>query len=184
MEATSTSRHVELALSNPDELTLLESRIRQEHRLLRHQIRMVEMYAKEAMLIEDPAASKQLVLQLEDQLEQFVMDLERHAAWEQTELYPLLLAYYHHDSSPTIRPSFWVLEKEYQLGISFIQSFHEAISQMAGCACDCTGRSCASEAAAHLVQACLIFNDHFTMEEELVLPMTDKVLTDLDYFFS
>jgi|GEM_PF-662820 len=184
MEATPTSRHIELASSNPDELSLAEARLRQEHRRLRQQLRSVETAAKEAMLTEDPATGKRLIEQLQGLLDQFVAELEEHTAWERTELFPLLLVYYHHDTGPTIRPSFWVLEKEYQLGLSFIQSFREAIGPAASGCCDRSSRKCAAEAAAHLVQACLIFNDHFTMEEELVLPLTEKVLTDLEYFFS
>ncbi|GFN33520.1 hemerythrin domain-containing protein [Paenibacillus xylaniclasticus] len=184
MEAISTSRHIELSSSNPDELSLAEAKLRLDHEQLRKQLRMVEMYAKEAMRMEDPANSRVLAEQLHGLLDQFVADLERHTQWEQEVLFPLLLTYYHHDLSPTIRPSFWVLEKEYQLGLSFIQSFREELCPIAECPCDRSGRTCAPEAAANLVQACLIFHNHFTMEEEIILPLTEKVLTDLEYFFS
>ncbi|MNI97519.1 hypothetical protein D3C73_1561810 [compost metagenome] len=75
-----------------------------------------------------------------------------------------------------------MLEKDHELADSFIQSFHDTVQDL--CGKPCVTKERVAEAASHLLQACLILHDHVTMEEQLVLPMADEVLTELDYFFS
>ncbi|WP_161807581.1 hemerythrin domain-containing protein [Bacillus sp. FJAT-28004] len=169
-----------LAASNSAALTFATDRLKEEHEKLRSQLRILETNAKEVILIADTAKGLQILQQLRTQTAQFENELEQHSEWEEQELFPFLLAYFHRQPAPSIMPSFWVLEKDHQLGVSFIQSFNEAVNEVT----PLVNKKRLAETASHLVQACLILNDHFTMEEKLILPLTEEVMTDLEHFFS
>ncbi|TXK76606.1 hemerythrin domain-containing protein [Paenibacillus sp. N3.4] len=169
-----------IASSNPVELAFATDRLKEEHKELREKLRLLETSAKELILLDDSGKGIQLVQELRLLTDQFMIELERHSEWEDQELFPFLLTYFDRQPAPSMMPSFWVLEKDHQLGISFIQSFQEAIIDVT----PLVVKKRLADAAAHLVQACLILNDHFTMEEQLIFPLTEKVLTDLEYFFS
>ncbi|MFH5185251.1 hemerythrin domain-containing protein [Paenibacillus sp. TAB 01] len=180
MEVSASGRHIDLASSNMAELAYATDRLKEEHEQLRNRLRVLETSAKEVMLLNDVAKSLQMIQKLRNETAQFELELERHSEWEEQRLFPFLLNYFHIQQAPTIRPSFWVLEKDHQLGVSFIQSFHETMIDTAPLGV----KKQLTEAASALLQACLILNDHFAMEEQLILPLTEKVLTDLEYFFS
>ncbi|MDD9266768.1 hemerythrin domain-containing protein [Paenibacillus sp. GCM10023248] len=169
-----------IAASNPSELEFATDRLREEHDRLRYQLRILETSAKEVGLLNDPAKGIQVLHDLRQQTSAFVQALERHAEWEDQELFPFLQDYFDRQPVPSITPSFWVLEKDHQLALLFIQTFHEAVIDLT----PLVAKKQLVEATAHLIQACLILNDHLTMEEQLVFPLAEKVLTDLEYFFS
>ncbi|MBP1962154.1 hemerythrin domain-containing protein [Paenibacillus aceris] len=168
-----------IASSNPDELAFATDRLRAEHEELREKLRILETSAKEVILSDDLEKGMQLVRELRGRAHRFVEVLERHSDWEERELFPFLLTYYDRHRGPSILPSFWVLEKDHKLGLSFIESFQEAASKIT----THVSRKQLAEITAHLVQACLILNDHLTMEEQLVFPITEQVMTDLESFF-
>ncbi|MFD0698192.1 hemerythrin domain-containing protein [Paenibacillus sp. GCM10027628] len=169
-----------IASSNPSELVFATDRLREEHDRLRQQLKVLETSAKEIGHLNDPAKGIKVLQSLRRQASEFVEALERHAEWEDQELFPFLLEYFHRQVAPSITPSFWVLEKDHQLALLFIQTFHDAVIDLT----PLVVKKQLVEASAHLIQACLILKDHFAMEEQLVFPLTEKVLTDLEYFFS
>lgn len=180
MAVRSTGYASGIASSNPVELAFATDRLSEEHEALREKLRMLETSAKELIISDVSEKGVRMIQQLQKQTDQFMDELARHSEWEESELFPFLLAYFQRQPAPSILPSFWVLEKDHQLGVSFIQSFNEAVAELA----PFITKKRLAEAVAHLVQACLILNDHITMEEQLIFPLTEKVLTDLDYFFS
>lgn len=180
MAVNSTMNRAGIASSNPVELEYATDRLMAEHETLRSILRKMEVGAKEVMLAEDLVRGVQIVQELRKLASLFVKELERHSYWEEHDLFPFLAGYFHRESVPSILPSFWVLERDHELGVSFIQSFQEMSKEVRLAA----GRKQIAEAAGHLVQACLILNDHLTMEEQLVFPLAEKVLTDLESFFS
>ncbi|MGG1517840.1 hemerythrin domain-containing protein [Paenibacillus oryzisoli] len=169
-----------LASANPAELVFATDRLRVEHDWLRLQLKTLEAKAKEAKQLHAAASGVTALRELLEQASVLEEELDRHAGWEERELFPFLLAYHHRYAVPSIVPSFWVLEKDYQLALLFLQSFREAAAK----AISPFAKPLLEEAVANLIQACLILNDHLTMEEQLVYPITEQVLTDLDYFFS
>ncbi|MGO4547982.1 hemerythrin domain-containing protein [Paenibacillus sp. 2TAB23] len=169
-----------LASSNPAMLSFATDRLKEEHEHLRNQLKIFESHAKEVILIDDTEKGLQILQQLRSGLLPFMYDLEQHVEWEKQDLFPFLMSYFNREPVPTIRPSLWVLEKDHQLSVSFIHSFDEAVTAIESTAV----KKELAEAAAHLVQACLLLNDHFTMEEQIILPLTEKILMDLESFFS
>lgn len=169
-----------LASSNPAVLSFATDRLKEEHQHLRNQLKTLESHAKEVILTDDMDKGMQLIKQLSSDLTPFMCELEQHFEWEKADLFPFLVSYFNREPVPTIRPSLWVLEKDLQLSVSFIHSFNEAVHAFNPVAV----KKQLAEAAAHLVQACLLLNDHFTMEEQVIFPLTEKVLMDLESFFS
>ncbi|MBA2942613.1 hemerythrin domain-containing protein [Paenibacillus sp. CGMCC 1.16610] len=180
MKVNVESRPIGLASSNPAKLAYATDRLADEHEQLRRQLRSLEASAKEVSWIDDTAEGMHILQDLRLKAAHFEEELERHAAWEEQELYPFLINYFHSQQAPTIMPSFWVLEKDHQLGVSFLHSFKEAVVDIT----PIFNKKQLTETASYLLQACLILNDHLTMEEQFVLPLTDRVLMDLESFFS
>lgn len=173
-----------LAAANPAAVDYATERLEQGHRRLREQLKVLETRAKQMKDIQEPVNKLQALRGLMKQTAAFVAALNRHIKWEEEELFPFLLAYHHRQSAPSIRPSFWVLENDYQLAMLFIQSFQEGAAQASAQAGQQSAGKPMEEAVVNLIQACLMLKDHLTMEDQVVLPLTEKVLTDLDYFFS
>ncbi|MNH95465.1 hypothetical protein D3C73_481130 [compost metagenome] len=166
--------------AHPTELALAMDRLQNEHDLFRDRLKVLEVQAKQVNMLDDIDKGIQVLTYLRQQTIQLVDELDVHADWEQKQLFPFLDHYFHHQHLPSILPSFWVLEKDHELAQSFIQSFMEAVDRLQVKPI----KEGIIEAAANLIQACLILNDHITMEEHLVFPLTEQVLTDLDHFFS
>ncbi|WP_261808139.1 hemerythrin domain-containing protein [Paenibacillus sp. N3.4] len=154
--------------------------MKEEHETLRQHLKGLEMNAKEVVLLKDPSACLVVLEKLKGQTSDFMEELERHSLWEDKELFPFLHNYFHYQPVPSIMPSFWILEKDHMLGVSFIQSFLDALLDIKAV----VEKKQLLEVTSFLIQACLILNDHLTMEEQIVYPLTEKVLTDLDSFFS
>lgn len=173
-----------IAAANPAELNYATDRLMQEHELLREQLKTLEIAAKNIKQLQDLSKGVSVLRMLTEQTSAFVASLDSHAKWEDEELFPFLQAYQHRMTAPSIAPSFWVLEKDHQLAMLFIESFQEAAAQAVKPAAAALVKQRMEEAAGNLIQACLILSDHLTMEEQLVFPLTEQVLTDLEYFFS
>jgi Hemerythrin HHE cation binding domain. len=126
---------------------------------------------------------------LRDEAELLLIELKKHSSWEEEALFPVLMHYSHKKIEPTIMPSLWVLEKDHELAVLYIESFIQASSTLlhswrldplSGArlqhelkeSCDC------------LTQGCFILTAHFQMEEELLFPLAEEILTDMDYLFS
>ncbi|MWC29899.1 hemerythrin domain-containing protein [Paenibacillus sp. MMS18-CY102] len=134
--------------------------------------------------------AKNLLAVLRERTAAVIGDLSAHARWEDEALFPVFTRYYKQEIEPTIQPSLWVLEKDYELAMQFFESFMQAsFAQLnlltledgevglkffeglkEGCNC--------------LTQGCFILNSHFQMEEELIFPLAEAILTDIDYLFS
>lgn len=182
MTLKSTGYKLGMASTNPNKLSFAVERWKDEHHRLRAKIKILETHAKEIGLMDNAEQRLDILSKLKQSTAGFMTELKRHAEWEDKEFFAFLIEYMKRDPVPTIMPSFWVLERDHELADSFFQSFHESVGQLL--ARKNARKDQAVEAASHLLQACLILNDHLTMEEQLVLPLTEEVFTDLDYFFS
>lgn len=125
------------------------------------------------------AAARARLQELRSDVTAMMKKLQQHADWEERELFPMLSRYFHRMYAPSILPSIWVMEKDHQLAELFVQSFMESVNgYLAGQPIP------VKETVSHLVQACLILTEHLNLEEEVVYPMTEQILTDLDSLFS
>lgn len=171
---------VDLGTAHETELSEALDRLKREHDdLLRG---MNELYAQ-ARLAEREAVPKRalpLLLQLRLKVQALSEELERHSVWEEHELYPFLNDYFHRKHSPSIVPSLWMLEKDHELATDNLNSFLKAVHVIE----NNPEAMLPSQAAAYLIHACRILQEHLRREEQIVFPMTEQILTDMDYLFS
>ncbi|MBW7477145.1 hemerythrin domain-containing protein [Paenibacillus oenotherae] len=139
------------------------------------------------------AGSTRSIHQFEGLLEKVAhlkRDLKRHAKWEEQELFPVFARYFRKKIEPTMLPSMWVLEKDYELALQFLDSFEEQCSSVLGMLSlglkqyDVITIHELKFASDQLTQGCLILKGHLHMEEELIYPLAEEILTDIDYLFS
>ncbi|UVI27547.1 hemerythrin domain-containing protein [Paenibacillus spongiae] len=132
----------------------------------------------------------QLLDQLRTDSSKLLDELDRHAKWEDQELFPIVMNYFNKKIEPTIMPSIWVLEKDHELALQFFDSFLELSGSMLSRLkrgaerYDIQMAGQLKQATDHLTQGCLILKGHFHMEEELLFPLMSEILTDIDYLFS
>jgi iron-sulfur cluster repair protein YtfE (RIC family) len=121
-----------------------------------------------------------MISQLRDQSSAFLQKLEEHLQRGRHELFPLVGMYAGADLAPSMNPSLWGLDKNYELASRYVRSFQQAV-QEAGEEIDLeVGR----ELVTHLQQASLILHDYLAMEQNLLFPLAEDLLTDIDYLFS
>lgn len=160
-------------------LTIIE-RLKEEHEAM--QLQLAEIRTMAGALYNETDCSKGLckLVELQDRITVLVDELDAHAQWEEQELYPVLKTYFNRYLMPSITPSIWVMEKDHELAKLFVQSFIDGVNG-AQAPID---QAFLKEMASQLIQACLILLEHFNLEEELVFPLADQLLTDIDYLFS
>jgi iron-sulfur cluster repair protein YtfE (RIC family) len=155
-------------------------RLKEEHERLREQLAIVYSLALKLGGEVRPDERLQQLRRLRQLTTALVARLDAHMKWEEGEMFPLISSYNNRSIAPSITPSLWVIEKGYELSGHFIQPFLELADAIV------SGEQAEEvrQASAHLVQACLILQEHLQLEEELIFPVADEMLTDIDYFFS
>ncbi|MFD0681266.1 MULTISPECIES: hemerythrin [unclassified Paenibacillus] len=171
---------MESGTAHSTELSAALDRLTQEHGELMQILLDMEDQAKLAEQETDKRKTIQSLLHLRLWVKAFMQELERHSDWEKEELFPFLNSYFHQQSSPSMIPSFWALEKDYELAEEYIQYFLRAVHEIG----EDSELVQLHQALAYLIHACRILKEHLAKEEQLVFPMTEQVLTDLDYLFS
>ncbi|MCQ6560015.1 hemerythrin domain-containing protein [Paenibacillus mendelii] len=132
----------------------------------------------------------QTLEQLRSESAHLVSELDRHAKWEDQELFPIITSYFKKKIEPTMMPSIWVLEKDHELALQFFDTFLELSGSMLSMLkrgmerYDVHMAQQLKQATDHLTQGCLILKGHFHMEEDVLFPLVGEILTDIDYLFS
>lgn len=176
--------------ARPSAFMQLAIRLQAEHEQLKASCASLgELSARVASSHGDYGTVK-LLKELRAQAEDLLQELERHAKWEDEELFPVFSRYYDKKDEPTILPSLWVLEKDHELALQFFDSFLQSSRTLIGMLMldkgrpDMTLMKLLKDGCDQLTQGCLILTGHFEMEEELIFPLAEEILTDLDYLFS
>ncbi|MDQ1909927.1 hemerythrin domain-containing protein [Paenibacillus sp. GD4] len=166
--------------AHPTELYHAIKQLIEEHEQLKLLIQALEEKARQAALSRDTEEQLKALRDLKADTVQFMSQMNRHSSWEEQVLYPFLHEYFDLSMGPSMVPSFWVLEKDHDLAEAYMDSFIDAVEDLASPG----DRRQLQSVAEHLLQACRILSGHLAMEEQLVYPLSDQVLTDVDYFFS
>lgn len=112
---------------------------------------------------------------LRKEVDRFLKSLDEHSEWEEEIIFPLVCL--HSGKSISI---FYVIEQEHEIAKQYIEDFLAEMDIVQ----DHIGSVQAHELAACLLQALYILNEHFRKEEELIIPFTEKMLVDMEQFFS
>ncbi|MCS7460946.1 hemerythrin domain-containing protein [Paenibacillus doosanensis] len=170
----------DLGTAHETELSEALERLKREHDDLLRALNGLYAKARLAERETDPKRALPLLLQLRLGVTAFLEELERHSEWEEHELYPFLNDYFHRKHAPSIVPSLWMLEKDHELATDNLNSYLKAVRVIESN----PDAMLPSQAAGYLIHACRILQEHLRQEEQLVFPMTEQVLTDMDYLFS
>lgn len=160
-----------------DTLEVLNSgieQLREEHISLKHQ--MSDFCTTAKALGQDPAVIdwRDEVRGLREAVKLFMGEMEQHSVWEDEVLFPKVQEYTGRDMGPVA-----VMEHEHELAKMNVERFLEKT----GADAPLSGEQ-AKEAASYLLQAYVILTDHFAKEEEVLFPLAEQMLTDIEQFFS
>ncbi|MEK8126484.1 hemerythrin domain-containing protein [Paenibacillus filicis] len=178
MQTPAVEIHVQSA--RPTQFMEAIERLKDEHEELRSRLMDIRRQGDAVTKLKSAAEAALQLGELKISIGALMESLDRHAHWEEQELFPLLTRYFNKVQGPSILPSIWVMEKDHELAHMFVQSFYDAVDGPA-----IEGEKIhVKNAASHLIQACLILTEHLNLEEEVVYPMADQILTDIDSLFS
>jgi iron-sulfur cluster repair protein YtfE (RIC family) len=166
--------------AHPASFLSMVERLKEEHEAMQDQLKEIRTMAGEVYTLEDCTEGMCKLVRLQDRILVLIEDLDRHSEWEERELFPILQSYVNRYMKPSITPSIWVMEKDHDLAKQFVQSYIDGVNGMKAP----IDRGFLKEMTSQLIQACLLLLEHFTLEEELVFPLTDQLLTDIDFLFS
>jgi regulator of cell morphogenesis and NO signaling len=167
--------HEEQMVSTVDVLSAGIERLREEHRVLKHEL--MEFYGMAKVIGQDDQVTNWSVSlsNLRRKILAFMDAMDAHSEWEDLVLFPMVQEYTGKDMGPIA-----VMEHEQELAKQNVRRFLEAAEQLS------VPVTCqdAKEAASFLLQAYIILTDHFTKEEEVLFPLAEQMLTDIEQFFS
>jgi iron-sulfur cluster repair protein YtfE (RIC family) len=165
---------------HPTSILSMVDRLKKEHVAMQDQLKEIRTMAGEVYMLEDCTEGMCKLVSLQDRILVLIEDLDRHSEWEERELFPILQNYFNQYMMPSITPSIRVMEKDHDLAKQFVQSYMDGVNGMKAP----IDRGFLKEMTSQLIQACVLLLEHFKLEEELVFPLTDQLLTDIDYLFS
>ncbi|NEW08299.1 hypothetical protein GK047_20055 [Paenibacillus sp. SYP-B3998] len=151
-------------------------RWKEEHLQMRNQLKEIRVMAASMYSLEDCSIGMCKLIELQDRMLSLIEDLELHSEWEEMELFPLLQTYLHPTTALSISRSVTVLEQDHDLAKRVVQSYVDGVNSMRVP----IDLEFLHLMTSELVTACLILLKHFTLEEELVYPLADRILENLD----
>lgn len=169
-----------LECARPTEFSTAVERMEQEHASLTAQLTDLYLTAKTAGCANGETAVRDSLSRLARRADGFQATLEAHLQWARHELFPMMGIYAGQELEPSIKPSLWGVDKDFQLAKRYLDAFRTAALHD-GVAAD---KEEAAEAASHLLQACVILSDYLKMEKDMLFPLAEQMLTDIDYLFS
>jgi hemerythrin-like domain-containing protein len=170
----------ELGIAHMNALSEAMERLKQEHAELKLVLQEMEKQAVHIEASSDKQLSLQSLLHLRLWTLAFREELERHSNWEEEELFPFLNIYFNSNQVTSMAISICSIEKEHELAEQHIQSFLRAVHMLKAN----PEAISLDQAAAFLVHACRILQEHLVKEEEIFFPVAERILMDLDCLYS
>lgn len=145
--------------------------LRYEHEALKTQLIELESAWLEATLVE-PAKKIAAIAAVAEAAEAYLRTLHTHAAWEDGVLFPMVTMYFvnHAEQVQSIEADHEEAEHDLRTFLTLAHQVAEPVEH-------------AHEQAMglKLLHACRLLNRHFTAEEEIVFPLAEFILEDIDY---
>ncbi|WP_438449276.1 hemerythrin domain-containing protein [Gorillibacterium sp. sgz5001074] len=158
-----------------DVLTSGIDQLKEEHAELKK--KMADFYGAAKIMGRDPSVTdwSNAIKSLHTDIVSFMEEMEQHSVWEDQVLFPMVQEYTGKDMGPVA-----VMEHEHELAKMNVQRFLEKSESLSAA----VSPEQAQEAASYLLQAYVILTDHFKKEEEVLFPLAEQMLTDIEQFFS
>jgi iron-sulfur cluster repair protein YtfE (RIC family) len=154
-------------------------KLREDHQQFRKVIEEWELVAKRADQAYTIMEAASILCGLKLEMRAFRKCLNDHAKWEDSCLLPLFNEFLTRMQNPTMIASLWVIEKEQALADEYWQAFEDAIHSF-------TFQAHAidvAEAIQNLRLACELEKNHLAMEEQIMFPLADELLDDLEILY-
>lgn len=163
--------------AHPTEFTEAVDILKLAHQQLTGELSILYRMARAFVAVEAQEIVPVGFEQLRNRAMDFLTNLDRHFEWEKKELLPMLGGYAGQEEGPTLKPTIWAVAQDYSLAKQYLDEFLKVCIQSQ------EGFN-QEEAISCLLQGCLALFEHFRLEQEVVLPLADQMLTDIDYLFS
>lgn len=145
--------------------------LRHEHEELKTQLIELESAWLE-VTVSEPQHKAEAIGAVAQAAEAYLRTLHTHAAWEDGVLFPMVSMYFV-DKAEQVN----TIEADHEEAEHDLRTFLTLARQVAGTV------ELAHEQAMglKLLHACRLLNRHFTAEEEIVFPLAEFILEDIDY---
>lgn len=140
-------------------------RLEEEHVLLQEQLLEIYGMAKAIGANEDAINWIGALRDLHVRTAEFQGDLQRHAAWEETTMFPIVAWYFGEELD-----QFTVMEQEHEIAEQYLLAFMETVERLARP----VERTEARELAGWLLQAYNLLHHHFGQEEQMIAALADR----------
>lgn len=154
-------------------------KLREDHQQFRKVIEEWELVAKRADQAHTVMEAASILCGLKLEMRAFRKHLNAHAKWEETCLLPLFSQFLSRMQNPAMIASLWIIEKEQALANEYWQSFEDAVDSFSFQA----HAIHVAEAIQGLQVACEIEKNHFALEEQMMFPLADELLDDLEILY-
>lgn len=138
-------------------------RLQEEHVLLKESLNELYAIAKSIGRTEEPITWVSALRTLREKTIAYLGELHEHARWEDEELFPMVQTYLGEEPE-----QFTFMEQEHELAEQYIQAFLEASERAP------VRKHEATEMASYLMQAYTVLNNHFRMEEEVIIALWER----------
>ncbi|WP_426452173.1 hemerythrin domain-containing protein [Paenibacillus sp. S-38] len=176
-----TPPHMELTgEAHVTELSAAMDRLREEHEMLARLLEEMEEQAVRVGQAENRTQAWGRLQHLRLWTIGVMQELDAHSGWEEETLFPFLASYFRLRQEPTMIPSLWMMEKEHAMAEEYVETFMREFHKLRAD----SPKEEMKKAAGLLIQACYILKSHLAKEEQIVFPLAEQVLTDVDYLFA
>ncbi|TXK84539.1 hemerythrin domain-containing protein [Paenibacillus sp. N3.4] len=163
-----------LPLDNNNLQQVLE-RLKDEHEALKKALDHVQEMTGHMIAMLGAEESKCLLQEICKQMEVFIQQFEAHESWEEKMILPILTEYANQGMEPTFLTSTWVLEEDHKRVERFVHSFLHDAEQ-----CEGADATKFKKAISLLSLACSVCLEQLLSEEEIVFPLANQILSDLN----
>ena len=156
------------------ELDTAIEQLQEEHLFLKD--KLLNFYSQTQMIGADQTVHNWMdkLRDLKMQVLHFRKQLNKHAAWEEKDVFPCVAMYTGREMGVLA-----VMEQEHELAEQYIQAYLQSMDR----AVAPIDYQEAKNMASYLLQAYLILVDHFRKEEEYIFPLAEQMLTEAERFF-
>lgn len=154
-------------------------KLKAEHEALAERLASMKQYSAKLADPADPMWENTYLPRLKQDLSQFMRLLKEHTSWAEKDLFPMLMSYFNKQMLPSMQPSIWVMEKDHEIADSFVNALLQTLEH-----------NHASMLSSHkfttgqFKQAYRMLQEHLDLEKDIIHPMVDQVLYDIDSLFS
>jgi len=170
----------------PTQFMRVLQRLKEEHAALKVKLTDLNTKAEQVHLNLNVLCALNLLQLLLTDVQILKKELDAHEEWEEQHVYPIASEYFKLQNRPSCKTSNWVLEKERELVKQCYQPFLDLLKLII-ISIDNNDAKLFKQlelCATYLLQGCSLLREHIELEEGLIYPLVNEIITDIDYLYS